>query len=141
MKAESDLTVAMGVGFKQLVEQAENEIETISVDNALAAVDEPDSVIVDVRDIREVQREGKIPGSFHAPRGMLEFWIDSKSPYHKDIFSSRQRYIFYCNKGWRSALATKTAQDMGLKNVCHVGGGFEAWTEAGAPVEKVERKK
>ncbi len=131
----------MDVGFKQLVKRAENEIETISVDDALAAVDEPDSVIVDVRDIREVQREGKIPGSFHAPRGMLEFWIDSESPYHKDIFSSGQRYIFYCNKGWRSALATKTAQDMGLKNVCHVGGGFEAWIEAGAPVEKVERKK
>jgi rhodanese-related sulfurtransferase len=131
----------MDVGFKQLVAQAENEIETISVDDTLAAIDEPDSVIVDVRDIREVQREGKIPGSFHAPRGMLEFWIDSESPYHKDIFSSGRRYIFYCNKGWRSALATKTAQDMGLKNVCHVGGGFEAWTEADAPVEKVERKK
>ncbi len=131
----------MGVGFKQLVALAENEIETISVEDALAAIDDPDSVIVDIRDIREVQREGKIPGSFHAPRGMLEFWIDSESPYHKDIFSSGRRYIFYCNKGWRSALATKTAQDMGLTNVCHIGGGFESWTEAGAPVEKVARKK
>ena len=131
----------MSVSIRQLVERAEREIVTLSVRDALAAVDDPDSVLVDIRDIREVQREGKIPGSFHAPRGMLEFWIDTESPYHKDIFASGQRYVFYCNRGWRSALATKTALDMGLKSVCHVEGGFEAWVEADGPVEKVERKK
>ena len=131
----------MGVGIRQLVEQAEKEIVTLSVKDAVAAVDDPDSVLVDIRDIREVQREGRIPGSFHAPRGLLEFWIDTESPYHKDIFSSGQRYIFYCNRGWRSALATKTAQDMGLKHVCHVEGGFEAWVGADGPVEKVVQKK
>jgi rhodanese-related sulfurtransferase len=131
----------MGTGFKQLVEQAENEIVTISTDETRAAIDDPGSVIIDIRDIREIQREGRIPGSFHAPRGMLEFWIDTDSPYHKTVFSTGQRYIFYCNKGWRSALATKTAQDMGLENVCHMSGGFESWTEADLPVEKLERKK
>jgi rhodanese-related sulfurtransferase len=131
----------VSVSVKLLVEQAEKEIVTISTQDTLAAIDDPNSVIVDIRDIREIQREGRIPGSFHAPRGMLEFWIDTDSPYHKDIFSSGQRYIFYCNRGWRSALATKTAQDMGLKDVCHLGGGFEAWAEADRPIEKVERKK
>jgi rhodanese-related sulfurtransferase len=131
----------MSVSVKQLVDQAEKEIVTIDTEETLRAIDDPSSVIVDIRDVREVQREGRIPGSFHAPRGMLEFWIDTDSPYHKAIFSSGQRYIFYCNKGWRSALATKTAQDMGLKNVCHLGGGFESWTASDGPVEKIERKK
>jgi rhodanese-related sulfurtransferase len=130
-----------GIGFKELVEQAEKEIETVSVEVALRYVDDPEVVIVDLRDIRELQREGKIPGSFHAPRGMLEFWIDPQSPYHKEIFSSGKRFVFYCNKGWRSALATKTAQDMGLETVCQIGGGFSAWVEAGGPVEAAKKKR
>ncbi len=130
----------MKLGFKQLVEQAEAEVETISAEEAIGASGEPDTVIVDVRDIRELQREGRIPGSFHAPRGMLEFWIDPESPYHKEVFSSGKRFIFLCNKGWRSALATKTVQDMGLEDVCHIGGGFSAWVDAGGPTEKISKK-
>jgi rhodanese-related sulfurtransferase len=131
----------MSIGIRQLIEQAETEIETLEVDHVIPLLEDTDVVMVDIRDIREVQREGRIPGSFHAPRGMLEFWIDPDSPYHKDTFSSGKRIVFYCNRGWRSALATKTAQEMGLSNVCHIGGGFEAWSDAGGPIEKVERKK
>ena len=116
----------MKVGIKRLLQEAEKEIETLSAKEALLANDDPDTVLVDVRDIRELYREGRIPGSFHAPRGMLEFWIDPESPYHKEIFSSGKRYIFYCNGGWRSALATKSARDMGLESVSHLGGGFTA---------------
>ena len=94
---------------------------------------------MDIRDIRELHREGLIPGSYHAPRGMLEFWIDPESPYHKDIFTSGKRLVFYCASGWRSALATKTVQDMGLKNVCHIDGGLAAWRHEGGQVEKKEK--
>jgi rhodanese-related sulfurtransferase len=131
----------MGVGFRELVRRAEAEIETISIEETLRVMDDPDTVIVDVRDIRELQREGRIPGSFHAPRGMLEFWIDPDSPYHKPVFSSGKRYIFLCSKGWRSALAAKTAQDMGLGSVCHLDGGYAAWVDAGGPVESVDKKR
>jgi rhodanese-related sulfurtransferase len=88
-----------------------------------------------VRDIRELQREGRIPGALHAPRGMLEFWVDPESPYHKEAFSSGKTFIFFCAAGWRSALATKTVQDMGLSPVKHIAGGFGAWKKAGLPVE------
>ena len=81
-----------------------------------------------------------IPGAFHAPRGMLEFWVDPESPYHKDIFASGKTFVFYCRSGQRSALATKTVRDMGLEAVCHIEGGFTAWTEAGAPVAELTRK-
>jgi len=90
---------------------------------------------VDLRDPREIQREGRIPGSFSCPRGMLEFWIDPDSPYAKPIFQEAKRFVFYCASGWRSALAAKTAQDMGLDNVAHVGGGYTAWKTAGGPTE------
>src|SRR5690606_39226020 len=93
------------------------------------------TVFVDLRDPRELEREGRIPGSLHAPRGMLEFWIDPESPYHKPVFSSGKTFVFYCAAGWRSSLATKTAQDMGLVPVKHIEGGFSAWKEAGLPVE------
>ncbi len=128
-------------GFKELVEQAEREIQSLDAEEAIPFVGDSGTVLVDIRDIRELNREGKIPGAFHAPRGMLEFWIDPDSPYHKKIFASGKRFVFYCNKGWRSALATQTARNMGLENVCHVRGGFEAWVGAGGPVEPVERKK
>ncbi len=125
----------MKIGYRQLVAEAESRIVAIGVEEAIALVDDPDTVIVDVRDIRELQREGRIPGSLHAPRGMLEFWVDPESPYHREIFASGKRFVFHCSKGWRSALATRTLQDMGLAPVAHIEGGFEAWVAAGGPVE------
>ena len=128
-------------GIKKLLEEANNEIETMNVADAKAAVARGEAVIVDIRDPRELEREGKIPGSFSCTRGMLEFWIDPESPYAKPIFQEDKKFIFHCAGGLRSALAAKTAQDMGLKPVAHLGGGFTAWREAGGPVEKVEAKK
>jgi len=121
-------------GYKALVEDATREIETLSVPEAQALLGDPDVVIVDLRDPRELEREGKMPGAFHCPRGMLEFWIDPESPYHKPVFAEDKRFVFFCGGGWRSALAAKTAQDMGLKPVAHIDGGFAAWKKAGAPV-------
>jgi len=128
------------VGFQELVHRAEAEIETIGVAEAMAAASDEETVFIDLRDIRELQREGKIPGAKHVPRGMLEFWIDPQSPYHKPLFAESKRFIFYCNLGWRSALAAQTAQQMGLENVCHIDGGFEAWKKAGGATE-VRAKK
>jgi len=129
----------MKIGYKALIEDAEKEIQTLDVAAATALLDNPGVVFVDLRDPRELTREGKIPGAFHAPRGMLEFWVDPDSPYHKDVFSSGKRLVFYCQSGWRSALATQTVQHMGLANVCHIGGGFSAWKASGAPVETVKK--
>ncbi|MFW6092760.1 MAG: rhodanese-like domain-containing protein [Pseudomonadota bacterium] len=122
-------------GYKALLEAAEQEIETLSVDEARALHGRDDVQFVDLRDVRELQREGRIPGAFHAPRGMLEFWIDPDSPYYKDVFGTDRTFVFYCQSGWRSALATQTVQRMGLENVCHIGGGYRAWKAAGAPTE------
>jgi len=132
--------MALKVGYKALVARAEAEIETISAAQALAVAGAPEVVFIDLRDIRELWREGKIPGAVHVPRGMLEFWIDPESPYYKPLFSESKRFIFYCNLGWRSALAAQVAQVMGVDNVCHLGGGFTAWCEAGGAVEPVVRK-
>lgn len=128
------------IGYQELVRRAEAEIETISVDAALQAAEAADTVFIDLRDIRELQREGKIPGARHVPRGMLEFWIDPHSPYYKPLFAEAKRFVFYCNLGWRSALATQVAQQMGLENACHVAGGFEAWKAAGGPIEQLARR-
>jgi rhodanese-related sulfurtransferase len=95
---------------------------------------------VDLRDIRELQRTGKIPGAFSCPRGMLEFWIDPASPYHKEIFNQDKTYVFYCASAWRSALSAKVAQDMGLAPVAHIAGGFTAWLKADGPVEAMPQK-
>lgn len=124
------------VGFKQLVQDAEKEIKNLSVQEALALLNSPNVKFVDLRDIRELKREGMIPGAFHCPRGMLEFWIDPESPYHKTFFAQPYEFIFYCGGGWRSALATKTAQTMGLEKVAHIQGGFTAWKEANGPIDK-----
>ena len=124
-----------------LVEAAEREIERLSAAEAIALHGRDDVVLVDLRDIRELAREGRVPGAFHCPRGMLEFWIDPASPYAKPIFQQDKKFVFHCAGGLRSALAAKTAQDMGLKPVAHIGGGFAAWREAGGPVEKWEPKK
>jgi len=126
----------MKVTAQHLVEQAMAEIETLDVDQARALLGRDDVQFVDLRDIRELKREGVVPDAFHAPRGMLEFWVDDTSPYHKEVFASGKRLVFFCAAGWRSALATKTVQDMGLEGVCHIAGGFAAWREAGAPIEQ-----
>ncbi len=131
----------MKKGYKQLVEEANAEIETISPQEAAERAKSDDTVLIDIRDIRELQREGRVPGAHHAPRGMLEFWIDPESPYHKELFASGKRFVFFCAGGLRSALATKTAQDMGLEPVAHVEGGFGAWREAGLPIEPLPEKK
>lgn len=122
-------------GFKALVAEANSKIETIPTDAAKALVGQKDVVLVDLRDPRELEREGKIPGAFHCPRGMLEFWIDPESPYHKPIFAEDKKFVFFCGGGWRSALAAAAAQEMGLKPVAHIEGGFGAWKKAGGVVE------
>jgi rhodanese-related sulfurtransferase len=125
----------MKKGYKAMLAEAEAEIATIPVDQALTLHGDPGVVFVDLRDPREITREGRIPGSFSCPRGMLEFWIDPDSPYAKPVFAEDKRFVFYCASGWRSALAAKTAQDMGLANVAHVGGGYTAWKKAEGPTE------
>ncbi len=130
----------MKFGYKKLIEDAEREIETLDPSAARALLNDPNVTFIDLRDPRELTREGKIPGAFHAPRGMLEFWVDPDSPYHKDVFSSGKKLIFYCQSGWRSALATQTVQRMGLTNVCHIGGGFSHWKTGGAPVDAVAKE-
>ena len=124
---------------KEMVADANKEITTIPISDALNLVDSPNHVIVDLRDIRELQRGGKIPGAFSCPRGMLEFWIDPTSPYHKEIFNQDKTYVFYCASAWRSALSTKLAQDMGLAPVAHIEGGFAAWTKADGPIEEISK--
>jgi rhodanese-related sulfurtransferase len=121
-------------GYAVLVAQAEAEIVTLSVEDA-ARAQSSGALLVDLRDVREVKREGKIPGSYHVPRGMLEFWVDPDSPYHQEALTSADQLVLYCNLGWRSALAAKTLQDMGFSNVSHIRGGLAAWSKEGQPVE------
>jgi rhodanese-related sulfurtransferase len=125
---------------KDMVAEASAEIETLTVEQARALHGRPDVTFIDLRDPRELWREGGIPGAINVTRGMLEFWIDPASPYYKDFFASGNKFVFFCGGGWRSALAAKAAQDMGLTPVCHVEGGFGAWKSAGAPVEAIEPK-
>jgi rhodanese-related sulfurtransferase len=126
-------------GYKALVDAAEREIETLPAEQAIKLGGNDNVVLVDIRDIRELQREGKVPGAVHCPRGMLEFWIDPASPYHKPVFAQDKKFVFFCAAGMRSALATQTAQRMGLKPVAHIAGGFGAWKAAGGPVEAPEK--
>lgn len=128
-------------GYKELMAQAEAEVESVAAADAHALAERDDVVIVDIRDIRELEREGRIPGSFHAPRGMLEFWVDPESPYHKPIFAEDKTFVIHCASGWRSLLATQSLQRMGLKPVKNMKGGFTAWKEAGGAVEKLPDKK
>ena len=114
-------------GFRALVDAAEREVENLSVEDALKLHGRDDVVFVDLRDPRELNREGRMPGAFHCTRGMLEFWIDPESPYHKPVFAQDKKFVFFCAGGWRSALAAQTAQRMGLKPVAHVRGGFGGW--------------
>ena len=127
-------------GYKQLVAEATEKIRTLSLDEAKAKLDDDDVVFVDLRDPRELAREGHMPGAFLCTRGMMEFWIDPDSPYHKPVFAEPKHFVFFCAGGWRSALAAKTAQDMGLENVAHIEGGFGAWKQAEGPVEPPKPK-
>ncbi len=128
-------------GFRQLVAEAEARIQTRSVAEAVALLEDPTMVFVDLRDPRELEREGMIPNAFHATRGMLEFWIDPESPYYKPIFGDADKhFVLYCGGGWRSALAAVTMIDMGLTNVSHIDGGFAAWKAAEAPVAQKPSK-
>ena len=128
------------LGFKQLMARAAADIEQITAADAIALHGSDDIVFVDIRDARELQREGRIPGSFHAPRGMLEFWVDPESPYHKPVFAEDKTFIIHCASGWRSTLATEVLQRMGLRPVKNLTGGFSAWKEAGGSVAKEEPK-
>ena len=128
------------LGYQEMIKQALTQIETLSLEQGKSLLGDPNTVFVDIRDIRELEREGMIPEAFHAPRGMLEFWVDPESPYFKEIFGSGKRLIFYCGSAWRSALATETLQKMGVPAVCHLEGGFSAWKQAGLPVMQKERQ-
>lgn len=125
---------------KMLVDEAMARVKTYTLDEARALHGRPDVQFVDLRDVRELEREGVIPGAVHAPRGMLEFWVDPESPYHRDVFAQDKEYVLFCAAGWRSALATQTLMEMGLPRVAHIEGGFTAWKAAGAPVEERAKK-
>ena len=128
------------IGYEELIARAMAEIETIPLQKAESFLEDPSVVFVDIRDVRELEREGVIPNALHAPRGMLEFWVDPDSPYYKPIFGEGKRLVLYCASAWRSALATETLQKMGVPNVCHLEGGFSSWKKAGLPtVEKISK--
>jgi rhodanese-related sulfurtransferase len=128
------VTQNITIGVHEMVETAEREVETLSSEQAVALHGRDDVVFVDIRDIRELNRDGRVPGAFHCPRGMLEFWIDPASSYHKPLFADDKRFVFFCAGGLRSALAAQTAQRMGLKPVAHIAGGFGGWKKSGGPV-------
>jgi len=133
--------MALKTTVREMVEKANKEIETVAVADAKKLLEDDNVQFVDIRDVRELDREGMIPGALHAPRGMLEFWVDPESPYHKEVFASGKRFVFYCASAWRSALATKAIQDMGLAPVAHLEGGFSNWKESGGPVVERPQKK
>ena len=117
----------------EMVAAARQRIGEIETDDALAMLDDSSVVFIDLRDVRERQRSGFIPGSFHCPRGMVEFWVDPKSPYFKSIFGEDKRFVFHCASGWRSALTVATLKDMGFP-AAHLKDGFSDWQKQGGPV-------
>ena len=119
---------------KSMVDEATAAITTYSIEEARELHGREDVQFIDIRDVRELERDGVIPGAFHAPRGMLEFWVDPDSPYYKEIFGSGKEFVLYCQSAWRSSLATAALQDMGLQPVCQIEGGFRAWKDAGLVV-------
>jgi len=133
--------MAITKGFRVLVDQAMAEVKTYTVAEVLAKADNKNVQIVDIRDVREL-RNGTVTGSYHAPRCMLEVWVDPESRYHKKIWADESKeFILFCGAGWRSALAAKTLQDMGMTNVAHIDGGYEAWVNAGGRTETLEERK
>ena len=127
-------------GIKELCQEAEKEIETLAVNDVMLLSEHKDIQLIDIRDIRELWRDGTIPGSMHAPRGMLEFWVDPASPYYKEIFGSGKKFIFYCAGGMRSALAAHTVHRMGLTPVAHMSAGYAGWVKAGGATESKKPK-
>ena len=125
-------------GIKQLLEEANDVVTAVDPADAILRLTDAGTLFVDLRDPRELARDGKIPGAFHCPRGMLEFWVDPESPYFKPVFGEAKSFLFYCASGWRSALSAKTVQDMGLAPVAHLKGGFSAWKSMGGPIETRE---
>ena len=133
--------MALKLSSAQMVQNARAQITEIETVDLIAMLDDPDVFIVDIRDIRELGREGKVPDAVHAPRGMLEFWVDPESKYHREVFAQPGKtYIFFCAAAWRSALATRDLQNMGLAPVAHIEGGFAQWRESGLPVNAPEPK-
>lgn len=128
------------VSAAELVAQARDRIEELETADALKLLGDPDLVVVDIRDVRERQRKGYIPGSIHCPRGMIEFWVDPASPYFKDVFGQAdKKFLFHCASGWRSALTVRTLQEMGFE-ACHLKEGFSSWEAAGGPIEFPDSK-
>ena len=127
-------------GYKKLIADAHERIQTLSVADAQTKLGDPNVVFIDIREIQELEREGTIPGAFHAPRGMLEFWVDPESPYHKKVFEPAKEFVLFCQSAWRSALATAALLDMGLELVSHIEGGFSAWKQAGGPIADRQKK-
>jgi rhodanese-related sulfurtransferase len=136
-------TMALNItcSVKQMVAEANEHVEEICITDALELIGHDDVLFVDIRDIREVAKTGRVSGARHVPRGMLEMWIDPDTPYHRNFFASGKKFIFYCAGAWRSALAAKTAQDMGLIPVAHLEGGINAWIEAGGPIDPPKDKE
>lgn len=132
--------MAVTKGIRQLVSEAEQHVSAVSIEDAVKRLDDENTQFVDIRDVRELWREGTIPGALHVPRGMIEFWVDPDSPYHKPVFAADKTFLLFCASNWRSALATKALMEMGMTNVCHLEGGFNKWKEHDAPVAPVEKK-
>ena len=128
--------IVLKKSVQSLVNQAKKKINNIDVKDALNLHSNKQFLFIDIRDIREIQKSGRILGAKHVPRGMLEFWIDPSSPYHKEFFNDDLNFIFYCASDWRSALATKTAKKIGLLNASHLVGGFNKWLEFNGPIEE-----
>lgn len=127
---------------RDLVDEAMEEIRTYTVADVVARLNDPHTQLVDIRDVRELSHLGTVPGAFHAPRGMLEFWVDPASPYYKSALGDESKeYILFCGAGWRSALATKALQDMGMTNVAHIDGGYTEWLKQAAPIEAPTARK
>lgn len=126
-------------GYKQLIVDARAKVRTLTLDEARAKFGDQNVVFIDIRDVRELERDGMIPGAFHAPRGMLEFWVDPESPYYRPVFGEDKEFILYCASAWRSSLAAAALHDMGMTTIAQLDGGFSAWKKAGHPVG--ERKK
>ncbi|MCR9093855.1 MAG: rhodanese-like domain-containing protein [bacterium] len=135
------MTIGEGVKLETLIKEAEAEIDVVDAEGLQAEIGSDDLVVIDLRDIRELQREGHLPGAVHMPRGMLEFWIAPESPYAREVFQEDKRFVFYCAMGWRSALACQIATRMGLERAAHLDGGFAGWKQAGFDVVPYEKKK
>lgn len=135
------MTIRDGVGIQTLLDEANAVVDIITADQLSIQLEADDLTLIDLRDVRELEREGRLPGAVHTPRGMLEFWIAPDSPYAKPIFQEDKRFVFYCQSGWRSALAAAVASRLGLQQVSHLEGGFTAWKNMGGTIEPYARKK